>query len=59
MKQRAMVLAGLLLVMTMVLSACDGIVSGGLLKELLPELWENPDDMPEDVSQLIESIPED
>ena len=59
MKQRAMMLVVLLLAMTMVLSACDGVVSGGLLQKLLFELGNDLNDNPEELSQLIETIPED
>ena len=59
MKQRAMMLVVLLLAMTMVLSACDGVVSGGLLQKLFFELGNDLNDIPEDVSQIIEVQPED
>ena len=58
MKKRAIVLTIFLLATCLMLTACDG-AAGGLLQELLSELEDNVDSIPEELSQLIETIPED
>ena len=59
MKQRAIVLTIFLLATCLMLTACSDMAMGGLLQELFSELEENTDINPEELSQLLETIPED
>lgn len=59
MKTRFIGIAVLVLAMSLMLTSCDSMTSGGLLQELITGFWEDPEDIPEDVSEWIETIPED
>ena len=59
MKKRFIAITVAMLALTLMLTSCDDMTSGGLLQELITWLWEDTDDIPEDVSELIETIPED
>ena len=58
MKKRTIVLTIFLLAACLMLTACDG-ATGGLIQELFSELEENTDINSEELSQLLETIPED
>lgn len=59
MKKRFVLLVALLLAMSMTLVACDDMTSGGLIKKLIEQIWGDPDNVPGDISQMLESIPPD
>ncbi|MBO5756590.1 MAG: leucine-rich repeat domain-containing protein [Clostridia bacterium] len=59
MKKRAIVLTIFLLAACLMLTACSDMAMGGLIQELFFEFDENVDSIPEEHSQLLETIPED
>ena len=59
MKKRFVLLVALLLAASMMLVSCDGMTSGGLIEIIIERLWGDPDNVPGDISQIIESIPPD
>lgn len=59
MKKRFVLLAALLLAASMMLVSCDGMTSGGLIEKIIERLWGDPDNVPGDISQMLESIPPD